>query len=316
MIERIDLSQNIRNHFNTLAPGHVYPLPLPEGMPAWLVRLQDCCGVAVPWLHDYPFYARFARAVVESTRLLIGTGDEVPVLFLQVDAETYHAEGVAQEFSCLCADFVAPGEQGENRDLLLHHTDMWWEHWCRLMGNAHSSLPVHGVLAELFFYRWLLRHGHGADGIRWTGADHQRLDFEDREQAWEVKATLSHTRNEVSIHGADQLSTQDGRPLSLIFCRMEESPQGESVNDLVQALAALGVSADALESALYKMGLRQGAIPRRRRFRLLEMNSYPVDERFPRLTEASFTGGRLPDGILGLEYTVDLSNLVHTVLEA
>jgi len=316
MAERSDLIQEIRNHFNTLVPGHVYRLPLPDDMPAWLVRLSDCYGVAVPWPGEGDFYARFARAVVESTRLLIGEGREEPVLFLQVNDGTYHAGGVAQEFASLCADFVMPGEHGENRDLLVHHTDTWWEHWCRLMGNAHSNLPVHSVLAELMFYRWLLRHGQQADTVTWTGGDHTRLDFESREQAWEVKATLSHTRNEVTIHGAGQLNTPDGHPLSLVFCRMEESPQGGSVNDLVQELATLGVSADALESALYKMGLRQGAIPRRRRFRLLEMNSYPVDEQFPRLTEESFTGGRLPDGILGLEYTVDLSNLVHTVLEA
>ncbi len=139
-------------------------------------------------------------------------------------------------------------------------------------------------------------------------------DFETSEQAWEIKATLSRTRNEVTIHGASQLSTPDDRPLSLIFCRLEESPQGESIDDLAQELPGLGIDAEALEAALYKLGLRQGAIPRRRTFRLMEMNSYPVDEGFPRITKESFVGGELPDGILGLEYTVDLSNLEHTTL--
>lgn len=314
MADQTELIQNIRNHFNTLSPGHVYKLSMPENMPAWLVRLTGCYGVAVPWPHDYPFYAHFARAVVESTRLLIGEGHEVPVLFLQVNEETYHAGAVAQEFSSLCADFVTPGVQGENRELLLQHTDEWWERWCRLMGNAHSSLPVHSVLAELLFYRWLLRQGRQAEDIIWTGGEHNRLDFETSEQAWEIKATLSRTRNEVTIHGASQLSTPDDRPLSLIFCRLEESPQGESIDDLAQELPGLGIDAEALEAALYKLGLRQGAIPRRRTFRLMEMNSYPVDEGFPRITKESFVGGELPDGILGLEYTVDLSNLEHTTL--
>lgn len=314
MAERSDLIQEILNHFNTLAPGHVYKLSMPDDMPAWLVRLPECYGVAVPWPNDDSFYARFARAVVESTHLLIGEGREEPVLFLQVNDETYHAGAVAQEFASLCADFVTPGEHGENRDLLLRHTDTWWEHWCRLMGNTNSNLPVHSVLAELLFYRWLLHHGHQAENIAWTGGDHTRLDFESGEQAWEVKATLSHMRNEVTIHGASQLNTPDDHPLSLVFCRLEESPQGESINDLAQELPALGVPSDMLEAALYKMGLRQGAIPRRRKFRLMEMNAYPVDEHFPRITEQSFIGGKLPDGILGMEYTVDLSNLEHTTL--
>lgn len=161
-------------------------------------------------------------------------------------------------------------------------------------------------------YRWLLKQGISPE---WTASRHKRLDLVSEAGAWEVKSTLSHTELQITVNGFKQLTADPDCPLSLMFCRLEANPQGESVNDVVESLIELGLDKEMLEDSLAGLGLKTGAFDRKRQFRLIEMRRYPVDDKFPRLGVKNFVGGKLPDGIIKLNYVIDLANLSYEIVE-
>ncbi len=63
---------------------------------------------------------------------------------------------------------------------------------------------------------------------------------------------------------------------------------------------------------LLYMGFEKGMSTRRKRFVLLQMLQYEVDESFPRITPESFDNGMMPKGIQSITFKVDLTGL-HSV---
>lgn len=305
----VDLVQAIKNHFALLHDGHIYPMhdELPGDYNAWVVRWNGKIGVAVPYDSDEHVYSSFAEIEVESC---IINGEQV--LYLFINAENNDKQWRSLAFANICENFVSPGEDGSNRELVTHHTQEWCAKWKDLLGNASREIPVHAVVGELMVYRWLLQQGLKP---QWTASNRSRLDFITENAAWEVKSTLSHTDLQITVNGQKQLTSQPDCPLSVMFCRMEPNPQGESVNDMVQSLIDLGIDETFLENALSGLGLKLGAFARKERFSLLELRRYPVNEKFPRLTEDSFVGGKLPDGIIKIKYVIDLANLEYEVIK-
>lgn len=305
----VDLVQAIKNHFALMHDGHIYPMhdELPGDYKAWVVRWNGKIGVAVPYDSEEHVYSSFAEIEVESCSI---NGEQV--LYLFINAENNDKQWRSLAFANICENFVAPGENGSNRELVTHYTQEWCAKWKELLGNASREVPVHAVVGELMVYRWLLKQGLKPE---WTASTRKRLDFMTEDEAWEVKSTLSHTDLQITVNGQKQLTSQPGCPLNLIFCRMESNPQGESVNDMVQSLTSLGIDHNMLEEALAGLGLKMGAFARKERFSLIEMRRFPVNEKFPRLTEESFAGGKLPNGIIKINYVIDLANLEYEVIE-
>ncbi len=305
----VDLVQAIKNHFALLHDGHIYPMhdELPGEYKAWVVRWNGKIGVAVPYDSAEHVYSSFAEIEVESC---IINGEQV--LYLFINAENNDKQWRSLAFANICENFVSPGDNGNNRELVTHHTQEWCAKWKELLGNASREIPVHAVVGEMMVYRWLLQQGIKP---QWTASSRSRLDFITENAAWEVKSTLSHTDLQITVNGQKQLTSQPDCPLSVMFCRMEPNPQGESVNDMVKSLIALGIDETFLENALSGLGLKLGAFARKERFSLLELRRYPVNEKFPRLTEDSFVGGQLPDGIIKIKYVIDLANLEYEVVK-
>lgn len=303
------LEREIKNHFATLTTGRAYLLSLPEEYAAYIVHSDGKIGVAIPYRgQEEKFFTHFAEVELELINMQsLGIGGRALYLYVSEDSEARKSTKFAQ----LCADFVEPGEAGSNRKLASTNPLKWWEEWSELVGNANHSVAVHGIVGELLVYRYLLRAGKRPV---WTGGGRRRLDFVDSDEAWEVKSTLSRTRLEVTIHGLHQLASRD-RALSLIVCRLEESEQGESLNEILASIEKLGIAHSELEQSMRALGLREGDVNRNCRYQALELRRYLVDEAFPRITADSFAEGKLPAGIVKMEYTVDLANLPYTLLE-
>ena len=99
------------------------------------------------------------------------------------------------------------------------------------------------------------------------------------------------------------------KPLFLSFIRVESSMLGRSIDDVAESLKKYGYDPSSLESALNRKQLEMGRPARYNKYRIIEWKQYPVNMLFPVITEASFKGDRLPQGIVGLTYTADLSGV-------
>ncbi len=308
MEENMNLVQAIKNHFALLSEGRVYEMTeLPAGYKALVIRWDGKVGVAVPYDRDEKIYTSFAEIELESCTI---NGEKL--LFLFVHDVNNGKLWKSMTFASICENFVNPGENGANRHLVTVETQKWCDYWKEILGNANRDVAVHAVVGELMVYRWLLRQGIKP---KWTASAHTRLDFTTEESSWEVKSSLSHNDLMITINGYNQLRNTEDNPLYLMFCRLEVNPQGESVNDMVEALSALGLDVDELEGALAGLGLKKGSFNRKTAFSLIEMRKYLVDDSFPRLTQDSFVGGKLPEGIVKISYVVDLANLKYDVVQ-
>ncbi|WDM44923.1 PD-(D/E)XK motif protein [Microbacterium luteolum] len=120
--------------------------------------------------------------------------------------------------------------------------------WRRALQAARSSVSRSGVIGlfgELTVLRDLVaQRGVGAHAL-WRGPAGHRHDFA-QVNALEVKTYSGTGSPSVTIHGAFQLDPPHGHDLHLISFRVEESVDGETIADIVNALGADGVDIDAL----------------------------------------------------------------------
>ena len=97
--------------------------------PAWIVRFDGEFGVAVPY-DGNSVYEEFANARIFDKDLLFnGTNKHCLIL-------TSESENTRNEFAFFCADFIEPGDDGVQRQALLHAPVLWWRRWKKLIGNA------------------------------------------------------------------------------------------------------------------------------------------------------------------------------------
>jgi len=92
---------------------------------------------------------------------------------------------------------------------------------------------------------------------------------------------------------------------------MEKSVEGFSINDVKTNLVNAGYNEDTLEEQLNQLGYEFGMSVRDEKYKVLEKRKYEVDQKFPQITPASFKGGKIPDKIIQITYTVDLDGLEY-----
>lgn len=295
------LLDEIREGFANLADGAIAEIhSLPRDYPGWVYRKGDAYGVAVDLDERIEVSDRFAGARVYATTEHFGGGTHH-----QLRLES-RREGLRNEFAVVCAQFLEPGIAGKARKALAARPHDWWEQWRQLLGDAIRMQAPYSVLGELLAYERLLQLGQQPT---WLGPNSGSHDLETPAESYEVKSTISKYESVIHISGQFQLVSSGSKPLYLVHQRFEPSTSGESVDTVVQRLVVAGVPSDTVEDLLERVGLEKGTRARRLTFRLLTSRKYPVDCAFPRLTPDSFKGGTLPQGILAVEYKVDLATL-------
>ena len=160
------------------------------------------------------------------------------------------------------------------------------------------------MLAELLALHTLVIRGVG---FEWSGPFGGVVDIKTPVTDYEVKSTISRYGAIVNISGQFQLAASSGKPLQLVHYRFVAVDDGLSIDLVCDRLIALGVDAAMLEGALQRLGMEAGCSTRKEAYDLLEVNSYAVDDDFPRIIPASFIGGVMPIGVFKFEYSVDLS---------
>ena len=292
----MDIVKEIRNSFATLYnPGAVDIQSLPIEYPACVIRTASGYGVAIVASNSLEVSERFNSVRLHTELLTIG-GETQNYLILMSAFEEYR-----YEFATLCAEFVEPGDLGENRTLVLSEPISWWNKWKELVGNASKDQRVYNVIAEML----VLDYKYKVDkSTEWAATHMSSHDIECAEESCEVKSTIKKTGAEIVISSQHQLEHE--KVLYLYFCRLEESREGVSINDVKNLLISHGYNENKIEIELERQGFERGASIRDKKYRVLEKRKYTVDESFPRIVRESFKGDQYPSGITHIEYTVDL----------
>lgn len=291
----MDLLEEIRQFFASTVYGAAPLASLPAGYPAFAIRTGDGFGVAVKWEGESPVSEHFASAHLYSSKVLLGGQDDT-LLMLSMNREE-----LRNEFASVCAQFVDPGEDGEDRRRLLEDPIGWWSNWKNLMGNVIHEKAPYSVMCEMA----VLNHVRSFDpGAEWTASKSGTHDIESESHSYEVKSTIRRYGASITVSSQFQLLTP--KPLDLFFLRVEESPQGVSINDMKDELVANGYDETLLEDQLYSAGYELGSSARDRKYSILEKRVYGVDETFPKITAESFKGDVIPTGVTQITYVVNL----------
>ncbi len=297
----MELLDAIEDSFYKVFPDSAMRIgALPEEWPAWTVRDGRGISVAVPCPDDCEFHARFAAITMAADWCRIGS-DSRHVLML-----TCRDMRLRNPFAVVCRDFIEPGEDGRRRSGLVNEPAGWWEDWKDTLGNVSRNQSVHGVLGEMHVLAQLA--GQGCRPV-WNALTGGTRDIEvPGTFSVEVKSTLKRYGYCVEISSVFQLSG-NALPLYLDLVRFERSAQGICINSMVDRLVQCGFDRSSLEEGLEDASLPRGAPQRRERYAVIEHKRYPVDDRFPLITEHSFKWDRIPRNVVHFTYAVDLSGV-------
>lgn len=294
----MSLLEKIRQHFANLQEGKVIKILDNSAKDSWVVKINGSNGVAIKVDNDIVVNEKFANMRFYSQDYYID-GQETRLLLI-----TSNIPHLRNEFAKICRDFVELGPKNENRKLLTNQPLKWWEHMKELIGNANRNTPVHNIIAEMLCFNYLLGL---QDQVEWNGPFGSTIDLVTTNGYYEVKSTTAHQESIVHINGQFQLETD--KPQHILFCRMEKSIEGYSIDDLASILQQRGVSREYVEERLEALGLPQGNSLRKVSYRVLECSSYKVDENFPKITPSSFKDNQIPNHIVQINYSINLSGL-------
>ena len=294
--------ERIQDNFNKGYFGKSMPIDeLPEEYPAWTLKHHNWVGVAVPLPAFSPFSEDFAHMKIEAVKDVVIGETAYDILMITCDAME-----MRNEFATVCANFVDPGTQGNQRSKLISNPAVWWKHWKDLLGNVSLQKEPYDILGELITYEKVLMD---QKETRWSGIEFASHDIENDNYSVEVKSTVKRYEYEVIINSIYQLVPAPGKPLFLSFIRLEASMLGQSIDEVVGRLKKLGVNHDGIEAALAKVGLEPGRIARNKKYKIIEWKKYSVNDMFPSVTESSFKNNCLPPHIVRFSYTVNLAGI-------
>jgi len=184
--------------------------------------------------------------------------------------------------------------------------DQWRTLLRSVRGPAPGRFQIIGLIAELMVVRDVVERDPERRLDLWVGREGQRHDLRRGGVAIEVKATIAIEGRKVSIHGIHQLAAPEGGELYLRWFRFEHVPGGAvTLSALVDEIRSLGVPAQHVHAGLDERGIAPGTWEDEE-FDLVETRMYRVGDGFPRIIDAMFEGGAVPEGVADVRYTVDL----------
>ena len=255
-------------------------------------------------LFDLPDPGRVADAGFEvgGMRLARAAGEEGQLLVLSLEDR-----GRRDLFATLCADllnFSAGTEAGQPFTVLLDRLEAW-RLFLRSLASGMDRSEIIGLLGELYVLSTLLPDAPELLAT-WRAPDDGLHDFENAGHALEVKTTTG-PGSRVRISTLDQLDVTGLDRLDLMHVRLVESPQGQTMDELIATIDGL-LGSPAMRrdfsNGLLRRGLQPDDAAARTgvRSRLQQIVCYGIVDAFPRLTRAA-----VPAPIIDASYALDLS---------
>lgn len=296
----MELLEEIREYFASTQKGARGIKSLIKEYPALVIRIDEEYGVAIPYSIDKVISEKFANCRIYTRKLSIdGNENKYLILSCSLDSLRY-------EFATVCAQFVAPGEDGIDRKNLFEDPFNWWKQWKMLLGNSIFDKKAYSVVAEMIVLDELFKKDKS---IEWSAVTAGSHDIESDSSSFEVKSTIKRYGATITIAGQHQL--QSLNRLQLYFCRLEKSKSGVSINDMKVQLITDGYDEDKLELQLYNLGYECGSSKRDEKYKVLEKRKYDVDNKFPQITKSSFKDDKIPEAVIQITYTIDLDGLEY-----
>lgn len=302
------LCDEIRNCFSFLdsvnTDNKIIPIDsLPSEYSAFAIRDKDGFAVAIPFDRNVEFLENYHGATLE---VVTNNINGISANLLKLSTLRI---SLRNEFAVICAEFITPGENGELRKELLNNPKGWWEKWKELFGNSISEKKTYSVIAELLI---LSKMYENDKTLVWAGPDAGSHDIEGYNCSYEVKSSIKRYGIEVAIAGQFQL--KKNKPLFLIYCKMEKSKEGISINDMVKKLSSQGFNRDDLLIKITKLGIINTS-ERNKKYKIHEIRKFVVDDNFPQITDKSFVAGKTPDRIKQVQYTIELNDYPCEVIK-
>lgn len=294
--------EEIRECFASTQNGARDLKTVPNEYPAMVIRNNEGYGVAIEYNNEKDISEKFANSRLFTQVIREGDNErKYLVLSCMRDSLRY-------EFATVCAQFVEPGLDGIDRKNLMEDPLNWWKQWRELMGNAISDRNAYSVIAEMMVLDDLYQNDNS---VEWAAVMSGSHDIEGNNGSYEVKSTVKRYGASITISSQHQL--QSLKRLYLYFCRLEQSKEGVSINDMRDKLIADGYDKEKIEQQLCHRGYEKGASVREEKYKFLEKRKYEVDDKFPKIVDSSFKGDHIPDSVTQITYTIDLDGLEYVV---
>lgn len=269
--------------------------PISNETDCFAVNASGFKGIAIETNQEVLINESFNKVEILNCLIDIG-GSSKKVVFLCTKEHE-----MQEQYGLLCLDFV------EHKKIIQSDPMSWFNQWKELIGNIKQDKMVYDIIGEM---KTLLLLAKQNTNLKWTASEIGTFDISCDQGFYEVKSTVSKTTQEVVIHNQYQLSTNGlDKKLYLVFCKMEKSDSGDSIDSLVESLVKEGFSRTDLDNYLTSKGYGVGKSERKTTYMFHEIRKYLVDNDFPKITKESFVGHAFPIGITKLEYTISLDSL-------
>lgn len=237
--------------------------------------------------------------------------DEHPLLVLSLEDAAR-----VDLFATVCSDALSAALDTQPDEALtsfLARIDAWR----RFLRDRRAGLTLHetiGLIGELAVIRRLLE----ADAqllASWSAPDAALHDFARAGHALEIKSTMGPA-TALHVSNLDQLDASGLRRLDLLHVRLVEAPDGECLEQMIEAIGerlASGAARRSFDNALLRRGLMPDDTTARSSPRVLLQNltAYSVGADFPRLARSS-----VPSAVLEAEYLLQLRSIDRHAVDA
>lgn len=302
----MDLYYEITNHFfylNNLpyAAQTGYSIESLKNRDTWAVADYDWYGIAIENKNHQKINEKASGIFIRSFDRLIGNETKDLIVL------GAYRKDVQKTFARICTSFCDYGDDGENRERILSNPLAWWEKWKLLLGNVISEKKVYDVLGELLVFEKLLVK---YKSVEWSLEKYGVVDLIADSVGYEVKSTTSRYLQSVTVSSQYQLNHEN---LHLIFvCCEEDGLEPVSINDVVNRLHLTDKELDVLNERLKSYGYEEGSSSRDRKYSVLFMRDYVVDDSFPSINPNSFKDNKIPNGITKITYEISLENIPYS----
>jgi hypothetical protein len=212
-------------------------------------------------------------------------------------------------FSTICADVVAAAASADKSNALIQFLARLdaWRQFLRDRRSGLSRSDTIGLIGELLVLENLLTANPRCLGS-WQSPNDGLQDFLITGHALEIKTSLGPA-SAITISSLDQLDTSGLHRLDLLHVRLNEMPNGRSLQDILVAINACFAD-DQTQRAFENALLRRGLMPDDQtaratpRIQLRAIDAYSITPGFPRLIRADLSAA-----IIEATYTIDVRGI-------